>query len=61
MAVFAEIRDQLKMTQGELANLLGVDERTIRRWEKDDLNVPSALLTFAELAIKTRTVLELLD
>ena len=53
------IRDQLKMTQNDFAKLLGVGERTVRRWEKNDQNVPESVLKLAKLAVKNRTVLGL--
>lgn len=57
--IIAEMRDQLKMTQSDFAKLLGVGERTVRRWEKNDQNVPEPVLKLAKLAVKNRTVLGL--
>lgn len=31
-----EIREQLELSQARLGELLGVDEKTIRRWEKGE-------------------------
>ena len=59
MMIIAEMRDQLKMTQSDFAKLLGVGERTVQRWEKDDRNVPEPVLKLAKLALKNRTVLGL--
>lgn len=47
------------MTQSDFAKLLGVGERTVQRWEKDDRNVPEPVLKLAKLALKNRTVLGL--
>lgn len=58
MMIIAEMRDQLKMTQSDFAKLLGVGERTIQRWEKDDRNVPEPVLKLAKFALKNRHVLD---
>jgi DNA-binding transcriptional regulator YiaG len=50
-----KLRATLKLKQVELADLLGVSEREIRRWEKSDVLVPKiATLALWYLAGKKR-------
>lgn len=36
-------RLKMNLSQGELAEPLGVDERTVRRWENEEREIPSWL------------------
>lgn len=44
-------RLKLKLTQGELAEMLGVDMRTARRWEGDESPIPPLIDERAALTI----------
>jgi len=39
MSKIKELREKRKLTQGELANILGVDRSTVAKWEAG-INIP---------------------
>ena len=45
---FRRLRNKLELNQVELGKLMDVSERGIRRWENDEVEIP----TIAELALR---------
>lgn len=43
-----KVRDDLQLTQAQLAEKLGVSANTVARWERDEMAIPPYL----ELALK---------
>lgn len=53
MADIKKLRKLLKMTQKQFADRLGVAERTVQNWERDETTIPSTKLSqLKELAEK---------
>ena len=47
--------EQLGLTQVEAARLLGVDERTSRRWANDERGIPGPVARFLRYLIAKKT------
>lgn len=45
-------RSRVNMSQEALAHLVGIDERTLRRWEQDETDVPVGQLIRIADALK---------
>ena len=53
---FRLLREELQMSQAELANYLGVNTRTVGRWELDRARIPhAASLALLTLVLTKRT------
>lgn len=54
-------RHALELTQRGLAHRLGVDDRTVRKWEADDRAVPETIARIVRLALVERGLLDRLQ
>lgn len=48
-------RSRIDLTQEMLAEKIGVDEKTVRRWEKGDSNIPSSAAAKMSLLFECST------
>jgi DNA-binding transcriptional regulator YiaG len=48
---FCDIRETLKSTQDKMGDLMGVDTRTIRRWEKGERSIPGPAVLLAKILV----------
>ncbi|MFZ1106844.1 MAG: helix-turn-helix domain-containing protein [Rhodomicrobium sp.] len=52
---FRTLRDVLGMTQEQLGTRMGVDGRTIRKWENNERNIPGPAIELAKILVELKS------
>lgn len=56
-----DIRKDLDLTQQKLADMLGVDIRTVRRWENGEIKMPKTAELLVLTIEKNTSVIKMID
>jgi DNA-binding transcriptional regulator YiaG len=52
---FRALRDALGMTQEQLGKRMGVDGRTIRKWENNERNIPGPAIELTKILVELKS------